>query len=382
MSLCRTADAPARRCCYRGLMNVASTRTDISFETVGDLRSLHREAESRALRLRLLLEVGHDLACVTDTTLHNMLGLAARRVAHFCGYSDGRVAFDGCDGLALTGPGVEGQTVGWIILDPREGPVIAGDDQRVLGMVMQWMAMAIVRVEGDRDRARLLDLLQERERRLEMVVTRLFNAQEEERRRVSHELHDGIAQLAGALFRQLEVCAIDLVDDVRPDLASATSTAQSLMREIRAIIAGLRPTTLDDLGLAAAVLALSDQMRLEGYELHLEADQDRRWPDLIQTGIYRVVQEALNNVRKHAGGPCRIELRLEETRHHWSATIRDFGRGFDASTVSAPVPSNGHHIGLDVMRERMSAIGGVLSIESSIGTGTEVRAMIPREAAA
>lgn len=358
----------------------ASVTPDMTMpDTVMGLRGLHRRAEAKALRLRVLLEIGQELSRASAQDLSSILTMAAQRLALFSGYSSGRIVAEppAC-GLTVSSTGKDGRPLAYVAFEPAQNPLIDEEDQRVLSMILSWMATTVERVEREDERSRLLLLLQDREKRLELVVGRLFSAQEEERRRVSHELHDGVAQLAAALFRQLEICSYDLDEKDRPHLAPATRAARSLIAEIRAIIAGLRPTALDDLGLVSAVSALATSLSDAGYRVELQANAGGRWPELVETALYRVAQEALNNVRKHAGGACGVVIRLEEGSEHWTLSIQDSGRGFHAGLASEAPATDGNHIGLEVMRERMAAIGGTLEIRSAEGKGAEVVAQAPR----
>jgi len=348
-------------------------------DTIMGLRGLHRQAEAKALRLRLLLEVGQELSRASASDLQSTLSKAAHRVALFSGFASGSIvdAPPTC-GLAIASTGTDAKPLAYVAFEPTQNAALDDEDQQVLTMLLSWMATAMERVERENERYRLLRLLQDREKRLELVVSRLFSAQEEERRRVSHELHDGIAQLAAALLRQLEVCSYDLAQKDRHNLEPATRAARSLIGEIRAIIAGLRPTALDDLGLVSAISALATGLSDAGYHVELKAKAGGRWPELVETALYRVAQEALTNVRKHAGGPCSVVIRLEEQPSYWNLSIHDRGLGFAGCLASgAPVP-DGNQIGLEVMRERMAAIGGTLEIRSSSAEGTEVVAQAPR----
>lgn len=348
-------------------------------DTVMGLRGLHRQAEAKALRLRLLLEVGQELSRASANDLQATLSKAAQRVALFSGYASGSIVAEATPcGLAIPSTGAEARPLAFVAFEPAQNPLLDKEDQQVLTMLLSWMGTAMERVEREDERSRLLLLLQDREKRLELVVSRLFSAQEEERRRVSHELHDGVAQLAAALFRQIEICSYDLAEKDRQHLEPAARAARSLIAEIRAIIAGLRPTALDDLGLVSAVSALATGLNEAGFQVEVQASAGGRWPELVETALYRVAQEALANVRKHAGGPCEVIIRLEDRPGHWHLSIHDRGSGFPVGLAPAASVADGNHIGLEVMRERMAAIGGTLEIRSSKARGTEIVAQAPR----
>jgi len=340
-------------------------------DTVAELRGLYRASEARAARLRLLVEAGRDLATATAATLDAVLAQSARRIALFVGCRDGEVTRDPRgDGIALVAPGPDGRRVGGLRLSDvaRIDDVADREDREVLAMLAQLLAEAIDRVARDTERESLLAALRERERRLEYVVGRLFSAQEEERRRVSRELHDGVAQTATALFRQLDAAG-------DPRLAGI---AREVVGELRAVIGGLRPTTLDDLGLRAAVSALAEALAAEGYDVAFEAEGPRRWPDVVETAFFRVAQEAFANVRKHAGGPCRVDvvLRGDADAGRWELRVRDRGRGTTPAELRRRAEADGERVGVAMMRERMAAIGGTLSVEACGDGGVAVAARV------
>lgn len=277
-------------------------------------------------------------------------------------------------GLALVAPGAESRKVGGLCLAPAERAeeVVDREDSEALGMLCQLMAAAIDRVSRDAERDRLLSLLRERERRLEAIVARLFSAQEDERRRVSRELHDGVAQSAGALFRQIEAQKTGASPEA---VARLAGMAKGLLRELRSAIADMRPTALDDLGLAAAVTSLANSLSAKGFALELIVRGPERWPSMLESAFFRVAQEALNNVIKHACGPClvRVVLHGEPEKGCWRLLVRDWGAGFRQGHASA---DPGDHIGLEVMRERMIAVGGRLDIACPPDGGVEICASL------
>jgi two-component system, NarL family, sensor kinase len=342
------------------------------------MRDLYRSAEARAARLRLLVEASRDLSAAEASTLSDTLQQSAIRAAHFAGSREGKVSDDlDAGGIALIAPGTTDERVGTLCLSELESLDALADeeDRQALALLCQLMASAIQRVAKQQENDVLLDAVQERERRLEHVIGNLFNAQEEERRRVSRDLHDGVAQTAGALFRRLE--AVPTSEAISPDDRSQLiSMSQGLIRELRAVIAGLRPTALDDLGLASALKVMSDRMRGEGFDISVETSSDHDWPTGLTTTYYRIAQEALMNVRKHAGGPCRVDITLKSdpVDGRWTMTVRDYGIGLKKGEAPSNLP--GERVGIEMMKERMLAIGGTLDVAEMAGGGVRVRAEI------
>ncbi|WP_147372367.1 sensor histidine kinase [Henriciella barbarensis] len=347
-------------------------------ETVAELRDLYRSAEARAARLRLLVEASRDLSTAEDNTLSDILQQSAMRAAHFAGSREGVVSIDAeTAGIPLIAPGTTDQRVGTLHLSELGSLETLADeeDRQALFLLCQLMASSIQRVAKQQENDFLLQTVQERERRLEHVIGNLFSAQEEERRRVSRDLHDSVAQTAGALFRRLEAVPTDEAISVE-ERDQLISMSQGLIRELRAVIAGLRPTALDDLGLASALKVMSDQMRTEGFDIFVDVKQDVDWPSGLSTAYYRIAQEALANVRKHAGGPCQVDilLKAEPGAGRWTMAIRDHGVGLRKDEASAQLP--GEQVGIEMMKERMLAIGGSLTVSDMHGGGVQVRAEI------
>lgn len=209
-------------------------------------------------------------------------------------------------------------------------------------------------------------------RRQELSL-RLSNAQEEERKRVSRDLHDTVGQTHVALTLALAATAksITSCDEAAGQLAYAGQLAESMGRELHDVAMRLRPTTLDDLGLAVALAGLvrtwSGQQRTQ---IDLQADLDGRLPNEVETALYRLVQEALTNVARHAHATT---VSVVVTRESGAVTtvVEDDGVGFDPASAGAD------RLGLRGMHERVTLIGGELVVESSPGAGTTIIARVP-----
>ena len=221
--------------------------------------------------------------------------------------------------------------------------------------------------------------LADREHQLEDLVGKLITAQEEERRRVAYEVHDSLTQMAIATQRYIQTFADTHPpgSEVRPgELDRPLSLARQTVQEARRVVKGLRPTTLDDFGLATAVRQRVEELQDEGWGIGYEETlEEERLPTEIETTLYRVTQEALNNVQKHAR---TTEARVALTRRGRKVRleVRDEGRGFDPSAVSgegSPV----ERVGLSSMQERVMPLGGELEIRSEPGAGTSVIAEVP-----
>jgi signal transduction histidine kinase len=213
----------------------------------------------------------------------------------------------------------------------------------------------------------------------EALRRELLNAQEEERRRIARELHDQMGQNLTALnlglksLHDSDPSATNL-SLVRPLQELAAQTARDLHR----VALELRPATLDDLGLVKAVRTLveawADRCRIEA-DLATEAYDPAGVSSEIETTLYRIIQEALNNVAKHSGA-SRISLVLRRTADQAQAIIEDNGRGFD--TTRALERPDGHgRLGLVGIQERLAGMNGSLHLESAPGQGATLIVRVP-----
>jgi PAS domain S-box-containing protein len=229
------------------------------------------------------------------------------------------------------------------------------------------------------ENAWLYEELGERERALQDLVGKLLGAQEEERRRVAYDLHDGLAQLVVAAHQNLQAFArrhSPVTEKGRKELEQILGQVRAAVSDARSIIANLRPTTLDDLGLAATLSLEIGYLREDGYEVDYEENLGaQRLPDRVEIALFRIVQEALTNVRKHAQ-TRRVRIQVGRSEDEAHLEVQDYGRGFDpirASTGSGP----GERVGLAGMRERVSMLGGELKIDSRPNVGTSIAATVP-----
>jgi PAS domain S-box-containing protein len=214
------------------------------------------------------------------------------------------------------------------------------------------------------------------------LLTRLVLAQEDERRRIARELHDQLGQQLTALRLTLETLKAQSVErtDLRVQIETLEALAQQLDQEVAFRVWELRPTALENLGLQAA---LTDYVRTWskhfGVEARLHTGQsiDERLTSRVETMMYRLAQEALNNVAKHARAD-HVDVVLERGSEHVSLIVEDNGVGFDASDPEAV----GEGLGLIGMRERAALVGADLQIESTPGRGTTVIVRAPAVAPA
>lgn len=372
---------------YIGVMRIQPPAIDTAIDavdTIADLRELYRASEARAARLRLLSDCGRILATADSHTIEEVLQRCALQLAYFVGRARALVSLNATDsGMAILAPGQTHHVVGRIAIEGLSAmeDVTEREDQDAFRMHLELMGAAIDRIQREREKAQLLATLQEREQRLEHLVAQIFSAQEEERRRVSHELHDGVAQQATALVRMLEGGSSTSGADIpASDRARLAAIARDLVTELRGVIGGLRPTLLDDLGLEAALHALAETLRGQGFDVTICLPSTSTiWSRNLETALFRVAQEAINNIHKHASPGCRVEVELQLASGDAGSFMRiqDFGIGSHTATHDV-ASTGGTHVGIDVMRERMSAVGGQLLWESNPGRGVTVVARFSR----
>lgn len=222
--------------------------------------------------------------------------------------------------------------------------------------------------------------LAESERRLKELVGKLVAAQEEERRRVAYEVHDSLTQVAVAAHQHLQAFADEHPSGSKvrsSELDRALKLAQRTVKEARGVIEGLRPTALDDFGLAIALRQLVEGLKNEDWKIdYKEALGKERLSPEIETALYRVLQEALTNVQKHAHS-AKAHVTLVREGKKVRLEVRDEGHGFDPAAASGDSGGPGERVGLSSMRERVALLGGELKITSEPGKGTLVVAEVP-----
>ena len=221
--------------------------------------------------------------------------------------------------------------------------------------------------------------LAERGRELHRMVRRIVAVQEEERRRVAYEVHDGFTQTAAAAYRRLQTFAEHRRPESEEDreaLEDAIALVRRTVEEARFVIANLRPTTLDDFGLATAIRMQIEELQTEGFEASYEETLGKeRLPSTLEVNLFRLAQEALSNVRKHAETD-RLRVAIGRHEEVVRLEVRDWGRGFRTSDVRGGA-GPGETVGLSSMRDRVVLLSGSLQIRSEPGIGTSVVAEIP-----
>jgi two-component system sensor histidine kinase UhpB len=201
-----------------------------------------------------------------------------------------------------------------------------------------------------------------------------LHAQEEERARVARDLHDEVNQSLTGLLLRLEAARSAAPPSLEPELAETKKLANQAMRELLDLARRLRPTALDDLGLAAAIAGLVERLgegEIEG-TVQIEGDFSDLGDD-AQLVVYRVAQESLSNAARHAGA-AHVAVTLRRDTKGVELTVADDGRGFAFAESE-------RGLGIGGMRERALLVEGELTIESRPDAGTTVRLTIPADSA-
>jgi two-component system, NarL family, sensor kinase len=252
--------------------------------------------------------------------------------------------------------------VGVLNVHTRQRRQFTERDLRLLTMIGRLVAGAI-------HQARLHRQLIGRERAHERFVEQVVAAQEAERRRLAGDIHDGISQRLVSLGYHLDAADRTVAEDpgyAAEQIVLARRLTDLTLDEARAAIGGLRPPVLDDLGLAGGLASLARSM--PELEVVLELCDDRL-PEHIEVALYRIAQEALQNVQKHAGAhSARLDFGVSQEVARLE--VRDDGVGF---RPDEPAPG----YGLGSMAERAELIGGNLEVRSRPGAGTSVIALVP-----
>jgi signal transduction histidine kinase len=232
----------------------------------------------------------------------------------------------------------------------------------------------------EQETTQLYQELQRKETARAQLLQRIIAVQEEERKRIARELHDDFAQTLTALTLSLETAVQALPNGaahLKEQLIYARDLTTTTLGQTYDWIQDLRPQVLDDLGLVAAIRWYADtRLASNGIEVELSFSHFHwRLPSELETTLFRVIQETINNIAKHASAR-RVRIQLQVDGARVIAEIEDDGVGFD-SQAFLNVPGDMRGIGLLGMQERVALVGGTLALDSRPGAGTRVRIETP-----
>ncbi|KIQ27036.1 sensor histidine kinase [Pseudomonas viridiflava] len=373
------------------------------------IRTQYRQSQSRAARLRLLVDTGQELTQLPPEAMRQrVLQRACAFVAMDHGLllewnSDNVVTITASHGskerLNSMDKVADTLAVGpqWLDCPQDRLPSVLmlplrGADEGAFGTLLLANSVGINAPDNEDieslqllatllaahlENNRLLEALVARERTMSELVHQLFTAQEDERKRMAYDLHDGLAQTLAGLHQRLQGFAgrcPELPEPMSADLQAILNLAQHCVGEGRQLISGLRPTVLDDFGLLQAVDKEADRLREAGIAVHWSSRSMVRLPSHLEIGLFRIAQEGINNVLKHSGAGS-VQLALDISDSNVSLLLQDNGRGFVTDQRS---DGNGvQKLGLVAMQERASLMGGRLTCVSRPDCGTRLRATVP-----
>jgi signal transduction histidine kinase len=230
--------------------------------------------------------------------------------------------------------------------------------------------------------AKLYERLRKARERYRKLTRQILVAQEDERKRLARELHDETSQTLSGLTLQLQALT-EIAEksggdaEVVSRLKKVQSLAVQVHTEVRRLMADLRPSLLDTLGLVPAIRQLADT-RLRPLNINVSVETtgtERRLDSEVETGLFRVAQGSIGNIIEHSKAR-NVNIAVEYKDSELVLRITDDGQGFDVSNLT-DVEESGRGRGLFSMRERIMLLGGTASVESKIGQGTTVRARVP-----
>jgi PAS domain S-box-containing protein len=247
------------------------------------------------------------------------------------------------------------------------------------------------RKKGEAEREQLFEELRQSHEQLRLISGRLVEAEESERKRLAREIHDDISQALTALTMRLGSARTLLpksAREARSILKETETLTQSTLEHTRSIIAGLRPSILDEFGLIPALRRLADELR-SGTSTTVILKTDRlpkRLPPQVEITLFRIAQEALTNVRKHAQA-SEVNIRLRKEAGHVYLSVQDNGVGMDNQAAGSrqntdvvlaggwKIPAS--HFGLIGMQERVKLLNGDFQLTSAPHQGTTIRVELP-----
>jgi signal transduction histidine kinase len=267
----------------------------------------------------------------------------------------------------------EGRLVGTVCVFARQVRQFAEGELAFLKAISDQAAQAITN-------ARLYEKLQQEQRSRAALLDKTISAQEDERKRIARELHDQTSQDLAALMLSLDACTMELAADgpgAEQHLCTAKTIAEEMLTSVHRLINDLRPSLLDDLGLAPAILWYGEQrLKPMGIALEFQCDRmDTRLPPFLETALFRIAQEAFTNIVRHANA-TRVNVILKVNGPGVFLSVRDNGMGFQMPAAGWE-QEEGRGLGLRGMEERVIIQGGTLQIQSALGQGTTIQVNIP-----
>ena len=372
----------------------ASPIKDDSGSVIGAIETLEDITERKMVEnalyeseksYRTLFESAYDAIWVHD--MDGIIIAANQALSDLCGYPTEEMigmsvkGFIGSDDDLAIAREVKRKLLGGGRIDaPYEMNLIRKDGTRLMTII----TTNLVNVENDmkafQNTARDVTAEKRMEENMRYYLQQITRAQEEERKRISRELHDDTAQLLLSLSRQIDNFIRNEHEPNPKHVAFMKSMQEQVNSGVQAVnryAQDLRPSLIDDLGLMAALRSLVKRAQeYDAMEITLEVSgEERRLPSEVEMLLYRVIQEALNNAWKHAQA-TEVILIISFDENRVSVTVSDNGTGFDVSETMDTMSQTGK-LGLIGMQERARLLGGTLDFDSSPGNGTRVQFTMP-----
>ncbi|HMM21349.1 MAG TPA: histidine kinase [Selenomonadales bacterium] len=252
------------------------------------------------------------------------------------------------------------------------------DDE--IGMLSQtFNEMAATLKQKEDENNDLLNALQVKEANRTVLISKLFTAQEDERKRISRELHDGAGQSITSLLAYLKILSTEIRGDKQQSLInSARDVLIGVLSELRQMAVDLRPPALDDWGLVAAIEKyLDNNLTIHNIKfVFATSHQHIELPDSVVLALYRIFQEAISNIIRHSGATT-VQVELISVTGQVKLIISDNGCGFSNESLASAREQN--RLGLFGMQERIELLNGSLDIQSAVDIGTKITIIIPTE---
>jgi signal transduction histidine kinase len=265
----------------------------------------------------------------------------------------------------------KGYTLGSMCVGTRQFKEFGDNEQKMLMAIGKQIAIAV-------ENARLYAELQQKEQMRKELFRKAINAQEDERKRIARELHDDTSQaLTALMFAAEEGLEIDDLGEIKTCLERIHTLTRQTLDGVHELLFDLRPSMLDHLGLMPAIRWFA-KSRLEPHGVRVSIKEDNNSCRLIpeaEIALFRVIQEAITNINRHAGAR-NVEISCDSTSDWAQIGISDDGIGFDPADVTLS-PETGHGLGLLGMRERLELVGGDFEISSIPGEGTSIDIRVP-----
>ncbi|RME73021.1 MAG: GAF domain-containing protein [Chloroflexi bacterium] len=265
----------------------------------------------------------------------------------------------------------KGCVLGSICVGTKTPHEFDSEEQELLAAIGSQIAVAV-------ENARLYAEVQHKEHLRGELLKKLITAQEEERKRIARELHDDTSQsLAALLYGVEEVLEMDDPDEIKDRLEATRRLAMQTMEDVYKLIFDLRPTMLDHLGLGPAIRSMAkSRLEPEGVRVTInEAPLTCRLPQEVETALFRVVQEAVTNIARHAQAR-NVHILFQVQNNVVTIGVEDDGIGFDMVEVLKS-PDKQRGLGLMGMQERIELLGGHLDIDTAPGYGTQILIQLP-----